>query len=76
LDTHISLIRCGRSWYYLRNNGIFDIYPVGFSLHQSVESSMRNAHDLGYRTNVTYEASASYLRNLRSDGSIRESGRH
>ena len=45
---------------YLRNNGIFDIYLADFSLRQRVESSMRNAHDLGYTTNVICGASAGY----------------
>ncbi|WP_335727766.1 isochorismatase family cysteine hydrolase [Rhizobium gallicum] len=33
---------------YLRNNRIFDIYVMGFALRQCVESTVRNAHDLGY----------------------------
>ncbi|ANL50998.1 isochorismatase-like protein (plasmid) [Rhizobium phaseoli] len=47
---------------YLRNNRIFDIYLCGFALRQCVESSMRNAHDLGYHTNVIYDASAAFTR--------------
>ncbi|MCC4603974.1 cysteine hydrolase [Xanthomonas campestris pv. badrii] len=47
---------------YLRNNRIFDIYLAGFALRQCVESSMRNAHDLGYNTNVIYDASAAFTR--------------
>jgi len=47
---------------YLRNNRIFDIYLSGFALRQCVESSMRNAHDLGYHTNVIYDASAAFTR--------------
>lgn len=47
---------------YLRNNRIFDIYLAGFALRQCVESSMRNAHDLGYHTNVIYDASAAFTR--------------
>ncbi|MGO4317938.1 isochorismatase family cysteine hydrolase [Agrobacterium sp. MCAB5] len=52
---------------YLRNNRIFDIYLAGFSLRQCVESSMRNAHDLGYHTNVIYDASAGYTRKQQED---------
>jgi nicotinamidase-related amidase len=52
---------------YLRNNRIFDIYLAGFSLRQCVESSMRNAHDLGYHTNVIYDASAGYTRKQQDD---------
>jgi len=52
---------------YLRNNRIFDIYLAGFSLRQCVESSMRNAHDLGYNTNVIYDASAGYTRKQQDD---------
>ncbi|TCM36019.1 cysteine hydrolase family protein [Novosphingobium sp. ST904] len=52
---------------YLRNNRIFDIYLADFSLRQCVESSMRNAHDLGYNTNVIYDASAGYSRKQHDD---------
>ena len=52
---------------YLRNNRIFDIYLAGFSLRQCVESSMRNAHDLGYNTNVIYDASSGYTRKQQDD---------
>ncbi|TFV49308.1 cysteine hydrolase [Bradyrhizobium niftali] len=45
---------------YLRNNRIFDIYVMGFALRQCVESTVRNAHDLGYHTNVIYDASAAF----------------
>lgn len=47
---------------YLRNNRIYDIYLSGFALRQCIESSMRNAHDLGYHTNVIYDASAAFTR--------------
>ncbi|WHO76062.1 cysteine hydrolase [Rhizobium sp. BT03] len=47
---------------YLRNNRIFDIYVMGFALRQCVESTVRNAHDLGYHTNVIYDASAAFTR--------------
>lgn len=45
---------------YLRNNHIEDIYLMGYSLRQCVESTLRNAHDLGYNTNVIYDASAAF----------------
>lgn len=47
---------------YLRNNGIFDIYVMGFALRQCVESTVRNAHDLGYHTNVIHDASAAFTK--------------
>ncbi len=47
---------------YLRNNHIEDIYLMGYSLRQCVESTLRNAHDLGYNTNVIYDASAGFTR--------------
>ncbi|WP_029002907.1 cysteine hydrolase [Azorhizobium doebereinerae] len=47
---------------YLRNNRIFDIHIMGFALRQCVESTVRNAHDLGYHTNVIYDASAAFTR--------------
>ncbi|HHH0459093.1 TPA: cysteine hydrolase [Yersinia enterocolitica] len=45
---------------YLRNNHIEDIYLMGYSLRQCVESTLRNAHDLGYNTNVIYDASSGF----------------
>lgn len=51
---------------YLRNNRIFDIYVMGFALRQCVESTVRNAHDLGYHTNVIYDASAAFTREQQS----------
>ena len=47
---------------YLRNNQIHDIYVMGFALRQCVESTMRNAHDLGYHTNVIWDASAAFTK--------------
>jgi nicotinamidase-related amidase len=47
---------------YLRNNRIFDIYVMGFALRQCVESTVRNAHDLGYHTSVIYDASAAFTK--------------
>lgn len=47
---------------YLRNNRIEDIYVMGYALRQCVESTVRNAHDLGYHTNVIYDACAAFSR--------------
>jgi len=47
---------------YLRNNRIYDIYVMGFALRQCVESTVRNAHDLGYNANVIYDASAAFTK--------------
>lgn len=47
---------------YLRNNRIEDIYVMGYALRQCVESTVRNAHDLGYHTRVIYDASAAFTR--------------
>jgi nicotinamidase-related amidase len=47
---------------YLRNNHIEDIYLMGYSLRQCVESTLRNAHDLGYNASVIYDASAGFTR--------------
>ncbi|QNB05865.1 cysteine hydrolase family protein [Herbaspirillum frisingense] len=47
---------------YLRNNHIEEIYLSGYSLRQCVESTLRNAHDLGYNTNVIYDASAAFTK--------------
>ncbi|KMS74109.1 amidase [Streptomyces viridochromogenes] len=47
---------------YLRHNQIQDIYVMGFALRQCVESTMRNAHDLGYHTNVIWDASAAFTK--------------
>jgi nicotinamidase-related amidase len=35
---------------------------MGFALRQCVESTVRNAHDLGYHTNVIYDASAAFTK--------------
>ncbi|MGJ7491502.1 isochorismatase family cysteine hydrolase [Variovorax sp. ZT4R33] len=47
---------------YLRNNRIEDIYVMGYALRQCVESTVRNAHDLGYNTSVIYDASAAFTK--------------
>lgn len=51
---------------YLRNNHIEDIYLMGYSLRQCVESTLRNAHDLGYNTNVIYDATAGFSKEQQS----------
>jgi nicotinamidase-related amidase len=45
---------------YLRNNHIEDIYLMGYALHLCVESTLRQGHDLGYNTNVIYDASSAF----------------
>ncbi len=47
---------------YLRNNKIEEIYLMGYALHLCVESTLRQAHDLGYTTNVIYDASSAFTR--------------
>ncbi|MFG1427964.1 cysteine hydrolase family protein [Roseixanthobacter glucoisosaccharinicivorans] len=47
---------------YLRNNHIEDIYLMGYALHLCVESTLRQAHDLGYNASVIYDASAAFTR--------------
>jgi nicotinamidase-related amidase len=47
---------------YLRNNKIDEIYLMGFALHLCVESTMRQAHDLGYTTHVIYDASSAFTK--------------
>ncbi|MGE0968833.1 cysteine hydrolase (plasmid) [Klebsiella sp. WOUb02] len=47
---------------YLRNNRINVLYLSGYALHVCVESTLRQAHDLGYTTNVIYDASSAFTR--------------
>ena len=47
---------------YLRNNKINEIYITGYALHVCVESTLRQAHDLGYKTNVIYDASSAFTK--------------
>jgi nicotinamidase-related amidase len=47
---------------YLRNNHIEEIYLMGYALHLCLESSLRQAHDLGYDTNVIWDASSAFTR--------------
>jgi nicotinamidase-related amidase len=47
---------------YLRNNHIEDIYLMGYALHLCIESTFRQAHDLGYNANVIYDASSAFTK--------------
>lgn len=35
---------------------------MGYALHLCLESSLRQAHDLGYDTNIIYDASSAFTR--------------
>lgn len=68
-DEYVVLQRTGSSAFggssldsYLRNNHIEEIYLMGFALHLCVESTMRQAHDLGYTTHVIYDASSAFTK--------------
>jgi nicotinamidase-related amidase len=45
---------------FLRNNGITQLYLMGYATHVCVESTFRQAHDLGYDTNVILDATAAF----------------
>lgn len=45
---------------YLRNNHITDLYIMGYATHVCVESTFRQAHDLGYNTTVISDATAAF----------------
>lgn len=45
---------------YLRNNKIENLYLVGYATHVCVESTMREAHDIGYNTIVISDATAAF----------------
>lgn len=45
---------------YLRNNRIDQIYLLGFALHVCVESTLRQAHDLGYEATVVSDAAPAF----------------
>lgn len=45
---------------YLRNNRIDRLYLLGFVLHVCVESTLRNAHDLGYDATVISDAAPAF----------------
>ncbi|MTJ79472.1 MAG: cysteine hydrolase [Telmatospirillum sp.] len=46
----------------LRNNRITDLYLMGYAAHVCVESTLRQAHDLGYDTTVIVDATAAFNR--------------
>lgn len=45
---------------YLRNQGITQLYLAGFALHLSIESTLRQGHDLGYTVTVLEDACAAF----------------
>lgn len=45
---------------YLRNNKIENLYLVGYATHVCVESTMREAHDIGYNTFIISNATAAF----------------
>ncbi|GAB7024442.1 cysteine hydrolase family protein [Salidesulfovibrio brasiliensis] len=45
---------------FLRNNGINTLFFMGFATHVCVESSMREAHDLGYNAYLVEDACAAF----------------
>jgi nicotinamidase-related amidase len=47
---------------YLRNNGITQLYLMGYATHVCVESSFRQAHDLGYDATVIVDATSAFSR--------------
>lgn len=51
---------------YLRNNGIDHICLLGFALHVCVESTMRQAHDLGYEVTIVSDAAPAFTAGQRA----------
>jgi nicotinamidase-related amidase len=49
----------------LRSLGVETVYLAGFALHVCVESTMRDAHDLGYEVVLLEDASAAFTREQR-----------
>lgn len=45
---------------FLRNNEIVNVVLIGFATHICVESTLRQAHDLGYNTYVITEATGAF----------------
>lgn len=45
---------------YLRNNHIDTIYLTGYAMHVCVESTLREAHDIGYNPILISDASAAF----------------
>lgn len=50
---------------YLRANDVRTLYILGFALHVCVESTLRNAHDLGYEAIVITDASGAFATHQR-----------
>lgn len=50
---------------YLRTNDLREIYLAGFAMHACVESTLRQAHDLGYRATLLSDASATFTAAMR-----------
>lgn len=47
---------------YLRNNKIENLYLAGYATHVCVESTLREAHDIGYNTFVISDATSAFNR--------------
>jgi len=47
---------------FLRNNGVTHLYLMGYATHVCVESTFRQAHDLGYDAAVILDATAAFNR--------------
>lgn len=45
---------------FLRNNGIHTLFLMGFATHVCVESTLREAHDLGYNAYLVQDACAAF----------------
>lgn len=45
---------------YLRNNKIENLYLTGYATHVCVESTLREAHDIGYNTYVISDATSAF----------------
>ena len=66
-NEHVITERTGASGFagsnldsYLRNNGIDTLFLAGFATHVCVESTLREAHDKGYRTFVVTDATGAF----------------
>ncbi|RFA27347.1 hypothetical protein CAI21_14880 [Alkalilimnicola ehrlichii] len=66
-NEHVITERTGASGFagsnldsFLRNNGIDTLFLAGFATHVCVESTLREAHDRGYRTFVVTDATAAF----------------
>jgi len=66
-NEHVITERTGASAFsgsnldsYLRNNQIPNLILMGFATHVCIESTLRDAHDLGYNTMVLTEATGAF----------------